>query len=119
MTQAQPKVYRGQRVYNDPSGTSVMVCYRDGSSVPLAWRLDLRNHSPTGLEWGYGGSGPAQLALAVLADAVGSEVALELYQQFKWQWAAGLKADTWEINEAQVRTWVERTRKEAQYDVKE
>lgn len=29
-------------------------------------RLDLFNHSPTGFEWGYGGSGPAQLALAIL-----------------------------------------------------
>ena len=26
----------------------------------------LYNHSPTGFEWGYGGSGPAQLALAIL-----------------------------------------------------
>ena len=28
--------------------------------------LVLRRHSPTGFEWGYGGSGPAQLALAIL-----------------------------------------------------
>ena len=29
------------------------------------WRssLTVRNHSPTGPAWGYGGSGPAQLAL--------------------------------------------------------
>jgi hypothetical protein len=25
-------------------------------------------HSPTGFEWGYGGSGPADLALSILAD---------------------------------------------------
>src|SRR2546426_5830744 len=31
-------------------------------------RLDLWNHSPTGFECGYGGSGPAQLALALLAE---------------------------------------------------
>jgi hypothetical protein len=30
----------------------------------------LRN-SPTGFGWGYGGSGPAQLALALLADSLG------------------------------------------------
>ena len=35
--------------------------------VPLDPRLDLVNHSPSGLSWGYLGSGPAQLALAVLA----------------------------------------------------
>jgi hypothetical protein len=34
-------------------------------------RLDLYNHSPTGFAWGYGGSGPAQLALALLADVLG------------------------------------------------
>jgi hypothetical protein len=36
------------------------------SRKPLQERLDLWNHSPTGLEWGYAGSGPAQLALALI-----------------------------------------------------
>jgi len=40
---------------------------------PLNPRLDLWNHSPTGFEWGYGGSGPAQLALALLADHFGDD----------------------------------------------
>ncbi len=35
---------------------------------PIAIRLDLRQHSPSGLSWGYAGSGPAQCALAILAD---------------------------------------------------
>jgi len=34
----------------------------------LPMRLDLVNHSPSGFEWSYGGSGPAQLALTLLAD---------------------------------------------------
>lgn len=38
---------------------------------PLPLRLEIRSHSPTGFEWGYGGSGPAQLALAILADHFG------------------------------------------------
>jgi len=41
------------------------------------------NHSPTGLSWGYGGSGPCQLALALLCDAIGKERALAIYQEFK------------------------------------
>jgi len=54
----------------------------------LAWRLDLANHSPTGGEWGYAGSGPAQLALALLADAfggsrAGDQLALAFHQEFK------------------------------------
>jgi hypothetical protein len=36
----------------------------------LPLRLDLRNHSPTGFAWGYGGSGPSQLSLAILSDVV-------------------------------------------------
>lgn len=38
-------------------------------------------HSPDGFEWGYYGSGPADLALAMLADHFGEEpTKAELYQ---------------------------------------
>lgn len=58
---------------------------------PLRWRLDLRNHSPTGFCWGYGGSGPAQLALALLADALHNNARAErLHQYFKWRRIATL-----------------------------
>lgn len=40
-------------------------------------------HSPTGFEWGYYGSGPADLARSILTDAVGPEIADRVYQQFK------------------------------------
>lgn len=36
---------------------------------PLNPRLDLVNHSPDGFAWGYGGSGPTQLAVAMAIDA--------------------------------------------------
>ena len=46
--------------------------------------LGLANHSPSGFEWGYGGSGPAQLALALLLDYTDDEeVALAQYTEFK------------------------------------
>lgn len=38
----------------------------DGEPVPLGPSLAVRNHSPSGFEWGYAGSGPAQSALAIL-----------------------------------------------------
>jgi hypothetical protein len=48
--------------------------------------LKVVNHSPTGFEFGYGGSGPAQLALAILLDYLNNkELAVELHQQFKWK----------------------------------
>lgn len=70
-------------------------------------RLDLSNHSPTGFNWGYGGSGPAQLALAILADALGSgrdDDALELHQLFKWQVVARFPmSEGWTITSDDVR----------------
>jgi len=46
--------------------------------------LELVNHSPSGFEWGYSGSGPAQLALALLLDYTEEETfALDHYQAFK------------------------------------
>jgi hypothetical protein len=42
------------------------------------------NHSPTGFSWGYGGSGPAQLALALLLELTTEEMALLWYQDVKW-----------------------------------
>ena len=45
--------------------------------------LKLRNYSPDGFAWGYAGSGPAQLALAILQSLYGSEFAMQYYQNFK------------------------------------
>ena len=71
-------------------------------------RLDLRNHSPSGFEWGYGGSGPAQLALALLADALDDdEAAQDYYQQFKWAVVSGL-ADKWTLTESDIKRAVAR-----------
>lgn len=59
-------------------------------------RLDLWNHSPTGFEWGYCGSGPAQFALAILADhCKDDERALNFYQRFKWAIIAELPFREW------------------------
>lgn len=42
------------------------------------------NHSPDGFNWGYGGSGPAQLALAICLELCATkEEALSKYQAFK------------------------------------
>ncbi len=69
-------------------------------------RLDLFNHSPTGFAWGYGGSGPAQLALAILADCLGDGLALERHQAFKWDVIGPLPIDRpWTLTEDVVRAW--------------
>jgi len=66
----------------------------------------LWNHSPTGFMWGYGGSGPAQLALAILLRAVGKEKALKHYQRFKWEIIATLPQTNFAIN-VDIKKWLE------------
>ena len=70
-----------------------------GGGHALDPRLDLRNHSPSGFEWHYNGSGPAQLALALLADALGDdERAQASYQDFKFRVVARLPDHGWELS---------------------
>jgi hypothetical protein len=95
--------YAGTRT---PSGARVARIADDGSSTALPPRHDLRDHSPDGFEWGYGGGGPTQLALAILADALGSSQALDFYQEFKWQRIATIAGSRWEITRAEVLDWV-------------
>lgn len=71
-------------------------------------RHDLRNHSPDGFQWGYGGSGPAQLALALCADALNDdERAQRQYQTFKANVVARITGDTWELTAGGIIAEVE------------
>lgn len=87
----------------------VRVVEADGTTAPLAPRLELRNHSPTGFAWGYLGSGPAQLALALLAHAFDDDVlALALYQRFKADVIARLRGGDWQLPGQAVLDWLDR-----------
>ncbi|MCA9071157.1 MAG: hypothetical protein KDA84_19650 [Planctomycetaceae bacterium] len=103
------RVYRGERQPDPETGVlEVLVTVSDEQSVRLLNpRLDLWNHSPTGFEWGYGGSGPAQLALAILADFLNDEeAAVSLHQKFKFQVIAGLPKRNWELSAHQIAAFV-------------
>jgi len=83
-------------------GAKVAVHY-EGTIKALRKRLDLFNHSPTGFEWGYAGSGPAQLSLALLADALGDDKeALRLHQDFKFAVITGLPRNSWKLTREEV-----------------
>lgn len=88
-----------------PGPVEVFFSYPEGD-LALPKRFDLRNHSPDGFQWGYGGSGPAQLALAILAHAIGPVQALRLYQIYKRdviaQWPPYLPLD---IPQEDVLRW--------------
>ncbi len=79
-----------------------MTVYRGGRSLegavvtvdgrPLAPRFDLKRLSTTGFEWTYEGAGPAQLALALLADHLGDDArALKLHEPFMRKLVAELE----------------------------
>lgn len=63
----------------------------DGKELSPEKSQAVCNHSPDGFNWGYGGSGPAQLALAILLEVYQDpQLALPRYQKFKWEFIAGL-----------------------------
>jgi hypothetical protein len=59
----------------------------DGKFLSPERSQKICNHSPDGFNWGYGGSGPAQLALAIILELTGKS---DGYQDFKWNIIAGL-----------------------------
>jgi hypothetical protein len=88
------KTYRGGRSL---AGAVVTV-----NGEPLAPRLDLKRLSATGFEWTYEGAGPAQLALALLADHLGDDLgALALYPAFMQRVVAELD-NSWELTSADI-----------------
>jgi hypothetical protein len=88
----------------------------DGTSEPLPLRLDLAKKSPTGFEWGYNGSGPAQLALAILSDTVGDRRAVPNYQRFKFAVVGRLPQMGWILTQREVLDWFDREAKPEEAD---
>ena len=87
----------------------------DGQPVDLARSIALREHSITGFAWGYLGSGPAQLALAILLHlGMDESEALQRYQQFKSEvvarWPFG-KSFIRPVSD--VRAWIDAQRSAA------
>src|SRR5689334_7777574 len=95
--------YVGQRT---KSGCEVTKVSETGESKPLEPRLDIHNHSPSGFEFGYPGSGPAQLALAILADVAGDRLAHPLQQEFKRDVIARIEGDHFELTAEAIEQWV-------------
>jgi hypothetical protein len=74
---------------------------------PLAKRYDLLSASPSGFETGYNGSGPAQLAVAMLAHAFDDEFACEHYQRFKREVVSELPEEGWTLTKQDLDAWRE------------
>ncbi len=87
---------------------SDIVCRREAGVVRVegvshSWVW----HSPSGFEWGYGGSGPADLALNILLEATGErDFAAEHHQAFKRAFVAPLPFDGGRIEAARISEWI-------------
>nr|PZM89394.1 MAG: hypothetical protein DIU77_19195 [Thermocrispum agreste] len=109
----------------DPQGLGVQVAVTVNGR-PLGHVV---RHSPTGFEWGYDGSGPADLALSILTDYLsragrdvrvkdmpeavvgrkGRELLAErLHQGFKRDVVACLPREGWRLTGEEVAAWLVR-----------
>lgn len=102
-TNADRVEYVGMRV----DGTPVVLNLTDHERLAPDRSLDLVRHSPAGFDWGYTGSGPAQLACALLLDYTDDDtVAQQHYIQFRnevvSQLACDGPADCWHLTGSDI-----------------
>jgi len=111
------KVYSGVKL--DPGQGGPIPVYvsvfRSGEKIassiyPLK---HIVRHSPSGFQWGYNGSGPSDLALAVLADLIGLEAASErgFYIDFRRRFVAPA-GQVFRVDELDVWAWIDEVMRE-------
>jgi hypothetical protein len=120
------KSYKGKRL---PSDEVEIVVHDTATNRESEYPLrHIVVHSPTGMSWGYGGSGPADLAVSILVDFLGGTgpkiprdcrglnpdgtrcahnycLALTMHQAFKWAFVAKWPRERWEIDEVEIGRW--------------
>ena len=115
--------YTGRRQEDTEVWRVEVVTYQSGTGVTRRPLRHIPCHSPTGFSWGYGGSGPADLALAMLVDFLRERppakgwqdprfdrwtvrsTAWKLHQAFKWHFVATFE-DDWELDDTQIAAWL-------------
>jgi hypothetical protein len=130
------KVYFGHRVFtpdNPTWGDPVVAVHDVVTREDAIYAADVKAcdcrplaivtyHSPDGIEWGYPGSGPADLALSILADYFGETPAQvlaalkslwaprskagALHQRFKAEFLANEQRDQWQIRADVIDVWL-------------
>ena len=65
----------------------------DGVELTPGRSQAIYNHSPNGFAWGYSGSGPSQLALALCLLYLSPTDAFQVYQKMKEIFVASLPQD--------------------------
>lgn len=105
--QNEPKVYKGLFLPYGEEGWDYKV-FVDDVELPLEPSLKLISRSPTGFAWGYMGSGPAQLALAILYDYTkDADLSKRYHQQFKKDFVAGWTQEgAWTLTSDDIDNWI-------------
>jgi len=109
----QSKVYIGQRPADDAIGDCRVVVLENGKEKPLH---HVKHHSDA-FEWGYGGSGPADLALSILADHLGERptekqlregrcLCWQFHQRFKWHFIVRADQASFTLTSRQIDNWL-------------
>jgi len=84
------KEYQGWRAVD---GSAYIIVYTRGPNGVNERLLEQPiYHSPDGFEWGYGGSGPSDAALAILLDAFDEMVSLPKECFDRYGYMSGLRA---------------------------
>jgi len=106
------KYYTGRvELINTPEEQYCIFAVTPSEVRELSLQASLEHcyHSPTGFNWGYGGSGPAQTAFAILHDYLNGDTqrALNLHQDFKWKVAAHWPmGSTWTLTAKEIETTI-------------
>lgn len=104
------KTYTGSKEQTSPVNVLILVLVKQEGQPTRELKADeslkLANKSPDGFNWGYGGSGPSQLALALLLDHTGQPgLALTHFHDFKWATVATW-GDQWTLTSEQISQWL-------------
>lgn len=88
-----------------------LAIYNDNKIIDK--RLDLKNHSPIGLSWGYNGSGSSQTALAILCDFTKDDkFSLSYYMEFRNELINQLPREDYILKFSVIQHWVDLKREE-------
>lgn len=90
----------------DGGAVGDVVLWREPDGTARASVPHIVRHSPTGLEWGYNGSGPADLARSVLLAFADEATADRLHVAYKDEVVAHVPEHGGVIRAADIRAWL-------------
>jgi hypothetical protein len=105
----------GYRQGQAGGGCLVTVVSKDGNELVLLPatinpKAEVR-HSPDGFQWGYSGSGPTELARAILVHFYRDDDRVRhpaCYRAFLDAFLSKIAVDQFELKEIEIREWFER-----------